>query len=219
MLVDPPSGFSPELISRSILLPRALSSFATLQVSNQDSSFQKSDVNSEYDDDFCSSLNGKKVFFADGFLELIKVNEKGVKNTKKLRKKRSLLWIRASEGDNSINDIGWWTEPHSSTHRRGSLYPRIGISWHPLIVRELNFNVDGSAKGKPGPSGCGRVLRNLKGILLGIFFGLFGYQDSNYTKTMAILHALLLSSPLYISAKGIIESDSKLTLSWVNNVA
>ncbi|EOY25536.1 Uncharacterized protein TCM_026934 [Theobroma cacao] len=34
------------------------------------------------------------------------------------------------------------------------------ISWQPPATGELKFNVDGSAKGKPGLAGCGDILRN-----------------------------------------------------------
>ena len=41
--------------------------------------------------------------------------------------------------------------------------------WSPPPADALKFNVDGSAKGSPGPSGIGGVCRNHKGEILGFF--------------------------------------------------
>ena len=40
------------------------------------------------------------------------------------------------------------------------------FSWAPPIEGVLKFNVDGAARGKPGPSGIGGVLRNSEGFVL-----------------------------------------------------
>ncbi|EOY20107.1 Uncharacterized protein TCM_045502 [Theobroma cacao] len=75
------------------------------------------------------------------------------------------------------------------------------------------------ANGKPSPSGCGGVLRNFEGSLLGLFYGPLGYHDSNYAELMAILHALrLFSASQSIGAQLLVESNSKEALSWVSDV-
>ena len=39
------------------------------------------------------------------------------------------------------------------------------VSWSSPPMRFLKFNVDGAARGKPGPAGIGGVLRNQGGVL------------------------------------------------------
>ncbi|EOY05520.1 Uncharacterized protein TCM_020504 [Theobroma cacao] len=81
----------------------------------------------------------------------------------------------------------------------------------------LKFNVDGSARRKPRPAGCGGALRNSEGFLVGVFFGPLGVQDSNFAEIMAIKHALHLFSfsPYATTNKLLIEFDSKIALSWI----
>ncbi|KAL4368097.1 hypothetical protein GQ457_05G019060 [Hibiscus cannabinus] len=56
----------------------------------------------------------------------------------------------------------------------------------------LNFNIDGSARGKSGPAGCGGVLRVTSGRVLAFFLGPLGVLDSNEVELCAIWHALNL---------------------------
>lgn len=44
----------------------------------------------------------------------------------------------------------------------------IVVSWSPPFG-DLKFNVDGAAKGKPGPAGVGGVLRNSNGAAFSLF--------------------------------------------------
>lgn len=46
---------------------------------------------------------------------------------------------------------------------------RKSVSWVPPLPGSLKFNVDGAARGKPGPAGIGGVLRNYKGEVLFMF--------------------------------------------------
>ncbi|XWS44905.1 hypothetical protein CRYUN_Cryun15aG0090000 [Craigia yunnanensis] len=54
----------------------------------------------------------------------------------------------------------------------------------------LKFNIDGSAFGKPGPTGCGGLLHNEMGSILALFYGPLGIMDSNVAEVMAIKVAL-----------------------------
>ncbi|EOY07882.1 Uncharacterized protein TCM_022202 [Theobroma cacao] len=93
-----------------------------------------------------------------------------------------------------------------------------GVSWQPSKDGDLKFNVDSSTKGKPKPVGCGGNLKNSDRFVVGVFFGLLDCQESNLAELLAIPYALQLfaSSPYYRSNL-IIESDSKVALSWINN--
>ncbi|EOY03784.1 Uncharacterized protein TCM_018970 [Theobroma cacao] len=88
----------------------------------------------------------------------------------------SLHWIRANEGDVSINESIWWTNPCALFTRRSFSISRLEISWQPPLDWFFKFNVDGSACDKPEPSSCDRVLRNSYNHVLGIFYGPLGYH-------------------------------------------
>ncbi|EOY13380.1 Uncharacterized protein TCM_031941 [Theobroma cacao] len=136
-----------------------------------------------------------------------------------LIKLRSMSWIRASEGVDAIDNMGWWTDPHLSSRRKAPYHHHVGTSWSPPPTGEFKFNIDSSAKGKPGPAGCDGVLRDSDGHVVGLFFCLIGFHDSNFAELMANLKALkLFTATPYTSSPLIIESDSRVALSWVNSV-
>ncbi|KAI9161242.1 hypothetical protein LWI28_015677 [Acer negundo] len=57
----------------------------------------------------------------------------------------------------------------------------VSVDWTPPSPNGLKFNVDGSAKGKPGPVGIGGVLRDSRGKILCLFFSFFvGNEDSKH---------------------------------------
>ncbi|EOY20792.1 Uncharacterized protein TCM_012134 [Theobroma cacao] len=66
--------------------------------------------------------------------------------------------IRASEGVDAIDDLEWWTDPCLSSKRKAPHHHHVGTSWSPPPTGEFKFNVNGSAKGKPGPAGCDGIL-------------------------------------------------------------
>ncbi|XVE98564.1 hypothetical protein REPUB_Repub03eG0116800 [Reevesia pubescens] len=88
-------------------------------------------------------------------------------------------------------------------------------------IEGLKFNVDGSARGKPGPAGCGGILRDSKGVVLGVFFGHLRCMDSNMAEVNAIKIALeLFLSSGWVNKKSLtIESDSYTVVSWVSKRA
>ncbi|KAK1560827.1 hypothetical protein Q3G72_031317 [Acer saccharum] len=97
---------------------------------------------------------------------------------------------------------------------------KIGIKWRPPLDRFLKFNIDGSLRGNPGPSGIGGILRNNDGDTLCIFSSFIGCGISPAAKVEAILKAcqLCVLDKCPTDVKVIIESDSKAAVSWVNGV-
>lgn len=71
---------------------------------------------------------------------------------------RSAFWLRPCDGMESVDEIGWWTEPWEVGVLRTPLHSRLNIHWCPPPEETLKFNVDGSARGKPRPAGCGGAL-------------------------------------------------------------
>ena len=80
----------------------------------------------------------------------------------------------------------------------------------------MKFNVDGFAYGKPGPAGCGGILRNERERILALFSGPLGILDSNIVEVMAIKVALgMFVRSIWKGKFGlIIESDSKIAVRW-----
>ena len=87
--------------------------------------------------------------------------------------------------------------------------PKTITFWCPSPSGFMKFNVNGSVKGKPGPSRIGGVLRDELGVVKGIFSKAVGVMDSNQAELLAILEALLVSveSNFFTSLSLIIESD------------
>ena len=81
----------------------------------------------------------------------------------------------------------------------------------------LKFNVPGSARGTPGVAGMGGVLWNCIGEILCLISSPMGILDSNEAELLALRKVLFLfeASGLGISMELIVESDSKVALSWV----
>lgn len=80
----------------------------------------------------------------------------------------------------------------------------------------LKFNVNGAARGKPGPTGVGGVLRDHKEDVLLIFSNNEGLQESNEIKVLAILEALrLLFSSFHEQL--LVESDFSNAISWISS--
>ena len=82
------------------------------------------------------------------------------------------------------------------------------------------FNVDGFARGKPGPAGIGGVLRDSRGKVLCVFSLFVSVRDSNEARLMAIGKAtdLCSANPLMHGREIVFVSDSKVAVSWINGV-
>ena len=72
------------------------------------------------------------------------------------------------------------------------------VHWAPLNVGVLKFNVDGAAKGKPGPAGIGGVLCDSGGVVLVMFSKHVGIMKSNEAKVLAILEAVRIFAYSYL---------------------
>ncbi|KAK2637325.1 hypothetical protein Ddye_032117 [Dipteronia dyeriana] len=72
------------------------------------------------------------------------------------------------------------------------------VDWIPPFVDNQKFNIDGSSKGKPGPSGIGGVLRDSNGKVICPFPAYSGILDSNVAEFRAIHRAieLCVSNPM-----------------------
>lgn len=86
--------------------------------------------------------------------------------------------------DLQLMRVMWWTKawwkdcPYSSTDfslnfvnikTMGKVRKVRQCVWNPPPVNTLKFNVDGSARGAPGISGAGGILKNAAGSILGRF--------------------------------------------------
>ena len=86
----------------------------------------------------------------------------------------------------------------------------------PPLVGSLKFNVDGAARGKPGPAGCGGVLRDANGKVMALFSCPLEPCDVNVAELMGIRWAfdIFLSSDRFGGKELVIESDSAVALAW-----
>ena len=83
----------------------------------------------------------------------------------------------------------------------------------------FKFNVDGAAKGKPGPAGIGGILRDENGKVWLRFSKSIGITESNEAEIYAIREAMLIfSASRWVPSIGLmIESDSKNAVGWVEH--
>ena len=93
-------------------------------------------------------------------------------------------------------------------------------SWIPPGANALMFNVDGSARGNPGSASAGGVLRDSNGKIWCLFSLYVGSCSSNKAKLKAIEKAALLcsSDPRLHDREIVVASDSKIDVSWINDV-
>ncbi|XP_017974604.1 PREDICTED: 14.7 kDa ribonuclease H-like protein [Theobroma cacao] len=83
---------------------------------------------------------------------------------------------------------------------------------------QMKFNVDGAARGCPGPAGIGGILTNHKGDVRVIFSKSIGVADSNLAELLAIKEAFIIftSSRWRNDQKLVIECDSSNAVKWIN---
>ena len=67
---------------------------------------------------------------------------------------------------------------------------RVVTMWIPPSRGYMKFNVDGSAKSKPGPAGIGGVLRDNLSVVKMIFSKSVGIEDSNMAELLAVREAM-----------------------------
>eukprot|EP00268_Persea_americana_P068029 TRINITY_DN9427_c0_g3_i1.p1 TRINITY_DN9427_c0_g3~~TRINITY_DN9427_c0_g3_i1.p1 ORF type:complete len:256 (+),score=22.30 TRINITY_DN9427_c0_g3_i1:1157-1924(+) len=112
--------------------------------------------------------------------------------------------IRKEFSNFSIDDI---TVNWEACMGCGPSKMRIYVHWSPSPIGMLKFNVDGAARGKPGPASIGGVLRNSRGEVLFMFSKSVGVCDSNKAEVLAILEALQYFSRFFNGIL-VVESDS-----------
>ena len=90
------------------------------------------------------------------------------------------------------------------------------VMWSPPPPGFLKLNVDGGAKGKPGPAGCGGVVRDSSSNIRFILSKPLRTKDSIEVEILAIKFGLHFFHNANIQgASGLlIESDSSTAVSW-----
>ncbi|KAK9283223.1 hypothetical protein L1049_011459 [Liquidambar formosana] len=135
-------------------------------------------------------------------------------------KRRTAIWVKAlrSELGYSIDEFLNCIDGVRQFHIKKKKQKRT-IIWYPPSPGTLKFNVDGLARGKPGPGGIGGVLRDEHGRILCVFSAPIGSVDSNFAELLAVREALrLFSASVWVSSSHLlIESNSSLVVSWINS--
>ncbi|KAL4304248.1 hypothetical protein GQ457_10G006570 [Hibiscus cannabinus] len=97
------------------------------------------------------------------------------------------LWFKASKVISRVKALfvdiifdkaTWWQCPLDCSFPVHGKVCRVGVAWIPPMPGALKFNVDGVARGKLSPAGCGGVLRDSEGRVLACFSEPFGYVGS-----------------------------------------
>lgn len=132
-------------------------------------------------------------------------------------KLRLCFWMKGWESECPYNPSQLVSNLHEVCSGRKVPKPREIVPLQPPPHRSWKWNVDGSAKGKPGPTGIGGVLQNDKGCILTKFAASVGLRDLNEAEFLAIVFALEISVEKEWLKQGIlvIESHSKVALAWV----
>ena len=132
---------------------------------------------------------------------------------------RLATWFKAKWPDcpNSTLDIVKF--PKEIQVQKVSKATKKAILWERPPSDFLKFNVDGFARGKPGPTGIGGVLRDYNLTIKGIFSKATKVVDLNVAKLLAVKEALRLyaASRWASSHRLIIESDSSNVMNWMLN--
>ncbi|WRX17882.1 Ribonuclease H domain - like 10 [Theobroma cacao] len=96
---------------------------------------------------------------------------------------------------------------------------KVSSTWTPPPYGTLKLNINGAAKGKPGPAGIGGVLRDHQDVIKGTFSHNIGIKDSNFAEFQAIHEGLkfFLASPWASNSDLEVESDSLNAILWTRD--
>ncbi|KAK2635350.1 hypothetical protein Ddye_030142 [Dipteronia dyeriana] len=159
----------------------------------------------------CFALDVKKTGVVQDF-------EQDVSQVADLVKYRIVWWFKhLGKGSNETMDSLLINLKDLCVDNKNVKMPKL-VDWIPPTVDNLKFNVDGSSKGKPGPSGIGGVLRDSYGKVLCLFSAFSGILDSNVADLWAIKRAVeLCFSNLLLRGRDIlVVRVSKVAVAWVN---
>ena len=65
------------------------------------------------------------------------------------------------------------------------------LLWIPPPAGSFKLNIDGAAKGNPGPAGYGGVIRNSGGFILSLFWGSIGSNTNNMAELEGLINELI----------------------------
>ena len=105
------------------------------------------------------------------------------------------MWIKALYPDFSYCALFLLISADGQIKWKNIKKPRPLVTLSALESFILEWNVDGSSLGKPGPAGIGGVLSDHNRMVLGLFSIPAGVKDSNEAELLAIVKAPELSSP------------------------
>ena len=130
---------------------------------------------------------------------------------------RIAWWFKAKWPDSVYSILDIVRFPNITQSPLKSRAVKNAALWKAPPLGSLKFNVDGSARGKPGPAGIGGVLRDCMAATKVVFSKAIGVADSNVAELLAIREALRIfaASKWVSSHRIIIESDSSNAVKWV----
>ncbi|KAK2641018.1 hypothetical protein Ddye_022781 [Dipteronia dyeriana] len=99
-----------------------------------------------------------------------------------------------------------------------SIKTKKSMDWAPPFRHDMSFNVDGSARGDPGATGIGGVLRDYSGKVLCLFSYCVEISDATSAEILAIHKAcqLVFDNQIFGNRNITIFSYSKSVVSWCN---
>ncbi|EOY01609.1 Uncharacterized protein TCM_011459 [Theobroma cacao] len=105
---------------------------------------------------------------------------------------RMAWWVKCKWPQDNLDTLEIVRFSHLVTILTKREKVKVQVQWKIPPNGWVKFNIDGAAKGCPGPLGIGGVLRNEKGIVKMLFSKTGGWGDANLTKMLAIREALIL---------------------------
>ncbi|MBA0574450.1 hypothetical protein Golob_001651 [Gossypium lobatum] len=102
-----------------------------------------------------------------------------------------------------LTESSWWGSPKDSAVLTRRIDNRLTMEWEPPSPDFLKFNADGATVECPGMTGSGGVLRDDKGAMLAMFYGLLG-SSLPFVEEIA---AINLALTLFIQSKRFMLTD------------
>ncbi|KAK8573652.1 hypothetical protein V6N13_009740 [Hibiscus sabdariffa] len=128
-------------------------------------------------------------------------------------KLHSLFWIKATTFTDGFEESSWWEFPQRVLV---SCSPFVE-GWVPTLSGFVKFSVDGAFASNR--AGCGGILREDCGNIRILFSGPIESDCSDLAEVLVIFHALAIFREVGWIGKAslIVESDSVLALTWIND--